>query len=158
MVKNCTKCGGLGPFGKKKGTPDGFNYQCKACKGAYQKAWADANPDKVHATRRTKPHVERLSARRRALIKIGWTLERFEEMWERQQGKCCLCGVLLVLQDSRNSRSATTACADHDHETGQPRGILCHLCNAGIGLLRDDPALIAKALAYLQSHRTDKAA
>lgn len=30
--------------------------------------------------------------------------------------------------------------------------LLCHTCNAGLGMFRDDPALIAKAAMYLASH------
>lgn len=39
---------------------------------------------------------------------------------------------------------------DHDHETGKARGLLCGPCNRGIGMLRDDPALVRKALDYLE--------
>ncbi len=42
---------------------------------------------------------------------------------------------------------------DHDHDTGQVRGILCAPCNAAIGLLRDDPAVIQSALSYVHRHK-----
>lgn len=38
------------------------------------------------------------------------------------------------------------------HETGRIRGMLCSPCNTGIGLLRDDPAIIRKAAEYLNAH------
>jgi hypothetical protein len=37
--------------------------------------------------------------------------------------------------------------------TGQVRGILCGYCNQGIGMLKDDPDVIAAAAKYLQQHR-----
>ena len=40
---------------------------------------------------------------------------------------------------------------DHNHETGEIRGILCHKCNTGIGLLNDDQELLKKAITYLES-------
>lgn len=50
-------------------------------------------------------------------------------------------------------------CIDHDHgccpgsqSCGQcVRGILCRRCNVGIGMLRDDEAIVAAALEYLTS-------
>lgn len=42
---------------------------------------------------------------------------------------------------------------DHDHTTGKPRGLLCPNCNTAIGRFREDPALFAAALAYLEKHR-----
>jgi hypothetical protein len=38
---------------------------------------------------------------------------------------------------------------DHDHATGDPRGGICHDCNAMIGHLRDDPEAVLRLLAYL---------
>lgn len=39
---------------------------------------------------------------------------------------------------------------DHDHSTGQVRGLLCHNCNTGIGMLKDDPKLLQNALWYFE--------
>jgi hypothetical protein len=44
-------------------------------------------------------------------------------------------------------------CIDHDHVTGQVRGLLCGSCNSGIGLLRDDPGVIKAAARYVAKHR-----
>ncbi len=38
---------------------------------------------------------------------------------------------------------------DHNHTTGQIRGVICNACNQAIGKLRDDPAVILKAAEYL---------
>lgn len=41
---------------------------------------------------------------------------------------------------------------DHDHKTGRARGLLCPNCNSAIGKLRESPALLSAAAAYLEKH------
>ena len=55
-----------------------------------------------------------------------------------QDGLCVLCRIRPAKQ------------VDHDHETGAVRGILCLLCNAGLGAFGDDPKVIASAIEYLE--------
>ena len=38
---------------------------------------------------------------------------------------------------------------DHDHKTGLKRGFLCAPCKKGLGMLRDEPEVLARALNYL---------
>jgi hypothetical protein len=39
---------------------------------------------------------------------------------------------------------------DHDHRTGEVRGILCFNCNGGLGQFRDNPVFLAEAITYLK--------
>ena len=38
---------------------------------------------------------------------------------------------------------------DHNHITGKIRGLLCGLCNKGLGLFRDNSGLLERAMNYL---------
>jgi hypothetical protein len=39
---------------------------------------------------------------------------------------------------------------DHDHITGRIRGLLCSACNTAIGLLRDSPIALQRAIEWVK--------
>ena len=43
---------------------------------------------------------------------------------------------------------------DHCHVEEAFRGYICQTCNAGIGLLHDDPEVLSRAVTYLTPHET----
>jgi hypothetical protein len=71
--------------------------------------------------------------------RYGLTMTRYTELASAQAGLCAIC------QD----RGPLTV--DHDHLSGEVRGLLCHLCNTGIGKLNDSPALLSRAIDYLHN-------
>lgn len=68
------------------------------------------------------------------------------EMAARQGGKCAICG---MVENVVERRKETTLCVDHCHDTGKVRGLLCSKCNTALGLFRDSPDLLRKAIDYL---------
>jgi len=102
-----------------------------------KRKWAQSNPEKVKA----KSKAAVLKRRERA---SGFTKELFAERTAAQRGLCLICGVDLL---------TVKACADHDHRTGDPRGVLCSRCNTAIGFLQDDPARLRAAAKYLEFWR-----
>ena len=57
---------------------------------------------------------------------------------------CAICG---GVNDPPGRRLAI----DHDHVTGQVRGLLCYRCNSAIGLFKDDVTVLRRAILYLES-------
>lgn len=41
---------------------------------------------------------------------------------------------------------------DHDHRTGRIRDVLCHGCNAGLGMFAEDPSRMLAAIEYVANH------
>jgi len=76
----------------------------------------------------------------------GLTLQKYDEMLAKQNGGCAICGSK-VAKTQRNGRF----CVDHDHETGEIRGLLCAPCNRGIGLLQDNADILQAGAAYLRN-------
>lgn len=77
---------------------------------------------------------ERIKPRHAAYSRLrnsGFTAELTDCLRRLQLGKCAMpdCGVVLV----QNSQKADGECADHDHVTGKPRGLLCRECNKALG-------------------------
>ena len=69
----------------------------------------------------------------------------YNRKFQEQNGLCAICGK----PEPVNGRCLAD---DHDHKSGKRRGLLCSLCNCGLGLLQDDPFVLQKALDYLKSY------
>ena len=70
----------------------------------------------------------------------GITLEQYDKQFVAQGGGCAICG------KPPKSRSLDV---DHDHKTGQLRGLLCHMCNRALAYLRNDNGAARRASEYL---------
>jgi hypothetical protein len=98
------------------------------------KAYARSNPDKIQARR---------------FRAYGLTPEQYQERLLAQDHKCAVC------QDALPDRRQTHidhnhACCPRKFSCGEClRGLLCSNCNRMLGCARDNPAILAAAVAYL---------
>lgn len=84
------------------------------------------------------PEKRRIIERKRGLKRqYGITVQQFDTMFNRQEGKCYIC--------KRTARLSV----DHNHATKQVRKLLCQCCNAMIGMAREDQHTLVKAIMYL---------
>lgn len=81
--------------------------------------------------------------RRKSHLKctFGLTTEDYDRLLESQNGVCAICG----------KKPKGKLHVDHCHATGIVRGLLCHKCNAGLGLFCDEPSLMMRAIEYVTS-------
>jgi len=102
--------------------------------------------------------------RARRLKSYGLTEESYQAMLVAQNHKCPLCSVDISearqLAPAKSGRSgyilvatSTTIAIDHCHATGRVRGLLCLLCNRGLGDFKDDVDRLRRAADYLEARR-----
>jgi hypothetical protein len=162
--KTCTKCLRdlpVAEYAIQKTSPDGLRYECRDCQRRYMAEWRANHRQYLRdaSARRWEGMSEEEKARKRLLDleryhaapeiardkllrrKYGITFEDYTAMLAQQGGGCAICGG--VNADGRVLH------VDHHHGTGAVRGLLCQKCNHGIGLFRDTPDLLTRAIAYL---------
>lgn len=75
----------------------------------------------------------------------GIPYEDYEEIFDRQNGCCAICKS--KVSNNKNYRLFV----DHCHDTLKIRGLLCQQCNLALGLFKDSPTILKKAIEYLES-------
>jgi hypothetical protein len=100
---------------------------------------AASNFDGLQVTCKTCTKQRR---REQTIRSYGITPEEYDALLASQGGGCAICGVA-------ENPSGLRLPVDHDHATGEVRGILCSNCNSGIGMLGDNPDRVIAAAAYL---------
>jgi len=82
-----------------------------------------------------------LASRTRTLARYGMTPAGYDAMLATQGGGCALCG--------RVAKRRALA-VDHRHSDGHVRGILCGLCNRGLGYLERSRAKWERIPQYMR--------
>lgn len=76
--------------------------------------------------------------------KFGIDLDEYTDLLIKQDNKCAICK-----SDDTGRIDHKYFHVDHDHKTGNVRGLLCSKCNSAIGLLNDDVGILKNAINYL---------
>ena len=102
---------------------------------ANQKRFHKRNPDyKAFA------HIEK---------RYGLSRAQYEALLSLQGERCAIC------RRGPEGSGKKRLTVDHDHRTGEVRGVLCNLCNVALGSLRDDVRTARSLIAYLESEHVD---
>lgn len=144
-TKRCRICEELKPleaFGKHAAHHDGLQNYCRPCRNQQNKNLL--TPEQKEAKRLNRQRFvfrERLKVRRRG-ERHGITEAEFQVFLAAQAGRCAICGYT-------ETQEFKTLVIDHHHGTGAVRGLICSRCNKALGAFREDTAILAAAIAYL---------
>ena len=144
MKKSCTSCfkvKAISDFVKDQRRPHGRASRCKACKAAHLQQWRTKNIDAVRANDRARYANSPKKWQRHIGVTYKITAADYDRMLEEQDGCCAICGGL----------SGDRLCVDHDHRSGDVRGLLCSPCNQMLGQAKDNPTTLLKAALYLDA-------
>lgn len=106
--------------------------------------WKRANPEKVREANLKWESANREKRHAQNIKRFGLSSEKYWSLFVSQRTACAIC-----MRPSFKKRLAV----DHCHESGKVRGLLCDLCNRGLGMFRDSPLLLRLAADYLEKHR-----
>jgi hypothetical protein len=150
-------------FYRSKQTKDGYRSWCKDCFKAAGRKYDQENPEQLYrrviksrnrSEESKKAHSDRsvkwarenpLKTRDTCVARTfnvpkGWLTERNQQV----NGCCEICGVA-----QHSEEHPKWLCVDHNHTTGEPRGLLCSNCNLGIGQFKERTDLMLEAIKYL---------
>lgn len=89
----------------------------------------------------------------KAWYDYGLTHQKVTEILESQGNVCAGCKCSLTRGQKSIQKSKNNFCIDHDHETGEIRGILCHHCNMILGLSKDNDQVLLSLALYLKNEK-----
>ena len=142
-MKRCPSCALQKPlteFHVRKTRNGAPASRCKPCSRDAQRKWRRTQPD---YDKRRYQEVKVETRERHLVRKYGVNLTAYNQMLDAQGGKCAIC------RTTPETQRYGVFHVDHCHATGAVRGLLCRGCNNVLGVVKDDPAALARAIAYL---------
>lgn len=132
-VRRCNGCSTVKPLEGNFWKGQSLCIEC--AKNRQKNRWNSRSPKK-----RLEQHLK---------YKYSLTISELTAALDAQKGGCAICEEVLPDLLVYNNRRRGYA-IDHNHETGEFRGILCLKCNSMLGMARDSSDLLERAAVYLE--------
>jgi hypothetical protein len=110
--------------------------RCNTCLYQEHRRWVEDNPERVQAYREKDSWTLAKRCARRNI-----TPEQLVDRYEQQEECCAICKKHIELDNSA---------IDHNHSTGEFRGVLCKQCNRALGMFGDSVSTLRNAVEYLE--------
>jgi len=131
--KRCSKCKKvklLSEFHKRKKDYTGTCGWCKECMN-------------------NRPYDKQGNHRRQLKYKYSLTMDDYDKLSAQQNNVCAICN---KPETVKNQWGIIRLAVDHNHTTGEVRGLLCNACNRALGFLDVDHCgvpIVEKVIDYL---------
>lgn len=138
----CCKCKQFLPvseFHKCKNEKSGLQTWCKSCR----KGWKHEERKEYFKKRYHENRESYLDNTYKRFY--GISLEEYNQILQEQDGGCAICGI-------KECATGRRLAVDHNHETGQVRGIPCSACNQSLGKFKEDINILKSAISYLEKY------
>ncbi len=164
--RRCTWCGlekSFDEFSNQKKGRHGKRPRCRDCISILSAAYWVENRKRMNAHRRQQRDADLEYFRQKArqwvqanpglrrkhvlASRHGITPEIYEGIAEMQGGVCAICK---RSETANQQGDVPTLTVDHDHKTGEIRGLLCGTCNSMLGMAHDDTDRLEAGAAYLR--------
>lgn len=169
---NCKESKGLVMFAKNKTKKRGYSFWCKSCTKIAKREKAllgiEYKPkhriiefdngtrlcntcnevkviDDFKIPNKDKKFIFCNDCRRKkAKTKFyGISVDLYEKLIKEQNNLCKIC---------KGTNNGKELVIDHCHNTGKVRGLLCHYCNIGLGMLKDNILILEESIRYLKNN------
>lgn len=107
---------------------------CSIC--GKKKLRSDFHTNSAKKNKYTASYCKKCNKFYRASVKFGVSVKEIKKLLK--PGRCSVC-----------LRKDRILVIDHNHDTGEIRGVLCRQCNSALGLLGDDPVWVSVLLEYM---------
>lgn len=142
-MKKCPKCKiekTQNEFWRDPSRSGGLDGHCKSCRKEAQRKWRQTEKGILSRKQREARRTPRDWMSLNLKYMYGITIEQKNKMLIEQKEMCAICSHKLSL---------TGSFVDHDHSTNKIRGLLCTVCNTGLGMFKDSEVNLQNAITYL---------
>lgn len=149
-MKQCTKCErfkDIIDFRKVRKDSEKRRSICNRCHNKSKRVQNPKRPQNKY------PHLTKNERVRNYeyLSIYGITLDQYNQLAKNQNYGCAICGQPETLK--HQTGVLRNLAVDHNHSTGEIRGLLCDKHNRGLGLFQDNVEYLKKAIQYLENKK-----
>ena len=144
-MRNCKICNQSKPLTEfyqtvRNGSPYGYHGKCKSC-------YVKKQQENYDPIKKRDENLKRV---------YGIGIEEYNTLLEKQNNRCAIC----ESTDPKGRKSGRGGgvdvfYVDHDHKTGNVRGLLCNICNRTMGYVGENSNVLEEMIKYLQKHATN---
>ena len=122
----------------RNGEPYGYHGKCKSC-------YVKKQQENYDPIKKRDENLKRV---------YGIGIEEYNTLLEKQNNRCAIC----ESTDPKGRKSGRGGgvdvfYVDHDHKTGNVRGLLCNICNRTMGYVGENSNVLEEMIKYLQKHQ-----